>query len=92
MCIHNKKLRYQLNITIAKNHSTFDEYITTEACKENVWLTTFLRDLNMKQNNYTLYSDSQSYPLSKKIQLSTQKQITSVTTSYTSYLKMDNYD
>lgn len=40
--------------------TTEAEYITvTEACREMVWLKTFLGELNMEQND-TMYSDSQN--------------------------------
>ena len=41
--------------------TTEAEYIVvTEACKELLWLKKFLEELNLKQENYTLYCDSQS--------------------------------
>ena len=32
----------------------------TEACKEMVWLQSFMRELGREQKNCTIYSDSQS--------------------------------
>jgi ATP-binding cassette subfamily B (MDR/TAP) protein 1 len=42
--------------------STIDaEYIATvDACKEVLWMQNFLQELDMKQEKYTLYCDSQS--------------------------------
>ena len=41
--------------------TTEAEYIAvTEACKEIVWLKKFLQELDLKQDKYTLYCDSQS--------------------------------
>ncbi len=41
--------------------TTEAEYIAvTEACKEVLWLQKFLHELDLEQEKYTLYCDSQS--------------------------------